>query len=225
MEMITYNKEVKGSKMISFDKRFAEIHAKIQKDTDLVETLFELEQEKKGEVVEAGEDKRTYFPAGRIVNNIYLGVDLNKWHTIQFPRIMANMRLIYEASQGRADIPKVYALLAPKEEYKWYDCVGIVSEDFSKGNRLIVGEVCMELNNPLFDLLTSVFRGCDYDDIFHSTFTVGKQIKHTSTEIQILRTPIADLDHIRHRSTEYEEKYADYIKQYKSDRRFRIYKR
>lgn len=205
MEMITYNKEVKGSKMISFDERFAEIHAEIQKDIDLVETLFELEQKNRWEVVESGEDKRIYFPIDKVVNNIYLGVDLYKWHTIKFPEIMANMRLIYEASEGNADIPKVYTPLAPSEECKWYDCIGIVSEDFSKGNQLIVKEECTEFDNPFFDLLTSVFMGCDNDDICHSTFTVGKQIKPTSTEIQVLRTPIADLDHIGHRATKYEK--------------------
>src|SRR3989344_318316 len=120
-----------------FDDKYAEMHTRIKEDKNLVRRLFEISQtkgliwpwSKKGI-----EDSITYFPVGKI-GDLYVGIDMNATHNIlRFPRILANMRLVYEVSQGEADLSQVYAKLDDLTTDFRKGC-GIVSEDMTSGNK------------------------------------------------------------------------------------------
>ncbi|MCK5026411.1 MAG: hypothetical protein KAS15_07465 [Nanoarchaeota archaeon] len=198
--------------MILFDDKYAEIHTKIQENSELVRNIYEIAEKKglrtKGAVVdiETGtkRPRKVYFPCGKI-EDIYLGLDLINNHVrFSFYVILANMRLIYEKSKGKADLSRVYALLD--------DELGIVSEDMSSGGLDYVDD-----GSNILDPVLNLLYVDDFGS-YNATFEIRKTGEPT-------RRPIVDLDHLELKK-EYSEQWLKYGSQYMDDNKiFRIHKR
>ncbi len=221
--------------MMPFDEKYSEIHARIQEDRDLVRILFGLAREKgiinpfDGKVKDGNLIKPpTYFPCGSI-EGICLGLNLNSDHVLlNFPRILANMRLVYEVSEGKADLSKVCALLV-SDEKESYSEIGLVSEDMSCDGRYGVTDLAginyesRDLNwlwNIFDEGMDGIYRTCFH--VFDPNTPVAKGIGSLSELRKPIRTPIVDLDHLSQISPKYLELHKQYCQQYETDTRFRI---
>ena len=159
-------------------------------------------------MIEKGEQR--YFPCNRFKYKeeiIHVGLDLDKYHNeYEFHEILAKMRLIYEASNGKADLLQVYAQLDGK--------IGIVSEDMSSGGKNQVWK--HNFLGELDESLLLVFDEKDEEELCRSTFSVRDKNYN-------FRYPIVDLNHLHEIRPEWQDKYKAYVKQYKNDERFRIH--
>ena len=205
--------------MIPFDEKYGEIHARIQEDRDLVRRIYDLARQMglrdKNKRVDLGPNivgpQQVYFQIGE-AGGIPIGLDMNENHAPIFHQILAKMRLIYDLSEGTADLLSVYAVLDGR--------AGIVSEDVTCGDsHIIIPFTHISNVNPViqtifFDRTLSV----EDTDLSLSTFKVYLENKLRG----LIRYPIVDLDHLSYIKPEYVELFGQYTRQYQDDQRFRI---
>lgn len=192
-----------------FDLKYERIHKKLQDNSRLVREIYGLARE---EGLKDSKQEQIYFPCGSFEFGkeiMHIGLDLDDFHNhIVFPNILAKMRLIYEVSNGEADLSKVYAQLDNK--------IGIISEDVSCGGRdRVQGHSYLkEPDKSLLEIF--IFKGNE-EELARSRFLVydnkGNKVRY----------PIIDLDHLRKLKPKWRKKYNEYWKQYRSDNRFRIH--
>ncbi len=201
-----------------FDSKYERIHKELQENSRLVREIYSLERKKS---LGNDETERVYFPCGSFEfekKTIHIRLSLDWFHNhIVFPQILANMRLIYEVSNGKADLSKVYAQLDDK--------LGIVSEDVSCGGRYPVEDDVFfeELDKSLLEIF--IFKGNE-KELEESTSLVRDNKGNK------IRCPIIDLDDLgssyyfkSNIKPKWRKKYYKYRKQYQSDDRFRIHEK
>jgi len=196
-----------------FDSKYERIHKELQENSKLVKEIYNLARE---EGLEDSKEEQRYFPCGSFKfgkETIYIGLDLDWFHNhIVFPQILANMGLIYEVSNGKADLSRLYAQLDDK--------IGIVSEDVSCGGRDKVQGHSFLKDPDKYLLEIFIFKGNE-DELARSRFLVRDNKGNK------VRYPIIDLDHLRRKNlkSKWRKKYDKYRNQYRSDDKFRIHEK
>ncbi len=197
-----------------FDSKYERIHKKLQDNSGLVREIYGLARE---EGLKDSKEEQIYFPCGSFEfgeEATHIGLDLDRSHNdVYFPHILANMRLIYEVSNGKADLSKVYAQLD--------DEIGVVSEDVSCGGKYKVWDRAFfkELDKSLSEIF--IFSEGNEEELEKSTFSVS------DNKGNHIRYPIIDLDHLGHfdLKPKWLKRHKEYREQYYSDDRFRIHEK
>ena len=187
--------------MQDFDSLYAGIHQSLRENVELVRGIYQVARS--SQVVDRGLSRRLYFSCG-IHGGIHLGVDLSSRH--KFADIIAKMRLLYELTDGGANLLRVYARLDGMK--------GIVSEDLSCGGKRKLNDRIFGHGKRVLGYLQLVFDGDNREEFSKTTFTVWKG------EYEAFYV-IADLDHLFVRP-ELRELYETYKEQYETDTRFLI---
>jgi hypothetical protein len=156
--------------MNDFNAKLASIHREIQQDTGLVRRIYEIA----GREGLKSKYDTTYFPV-ETFNEIPLGLDLNNRHTKYVFEILAKMRIIYDVSEGNADLLCVYASLDNN--------IGILSEDADVKSYFVDSTPLKKLNPILAEIFVD-----PPSELEKTTFWVEGKVT--------LRTPIVDLDHV-----------------------------
>lgn len=208
--------------MKSFDDLYEERHKIIRADSDLVRRLFTFSQSKgiidhvKG--VKDGQIVRnqTYFPIGNIAD-LSIGIDLHRDHNLLYSSlILANMRLVYEVSQGSVDLSRVFLKLNDLDTISG-DASGIVTEDVTCNGKNKVLSFSYNVSDDIQEVLYRIFDE-DYEAIHRAVFPVVDQNNRPVREV------VGDLDHLRKVRPKYQDRCKSYIEQYESDSRFMISK-
>ena len=189
--------------MESFDEKYARIHREIQQNKKLVSAAYKL-------AIKQGWDIKNFYHPFELLNDVHLGLDLGDYHNqVYFHEILAKMRLIYEVSNGQADLSQVYVQLE--------DQLGIISEDMSCGKKYDVADMGWDefSDNASRVLIETIFAPDTDHEAFERTMFVVRQGN------KIIRTPIVDLDHVEVHQ-EYRQRYKEYCEQYQKDKRFII---
>lgn len=197
--------------MIPFNDKYAEIHVEIQENADLVRRIYSLAKEK-GLIRKKDEYHQIYFPCGSI-DDLFLGLDVSEIHNYFFSKILAKMRLLYEVSEGTADLPKVYAQLDVGTKGLG---IGIVSEDMSQNGKFEIVEATKSVDSCVPEVFSKNEPPRLDLEIVRTTFQVRPKGQFP------IRFPIVDLDHVDVRQ-KYQELFVKYSEQYKTDERFRIH--
>jgi hypothetical protein len=165
--------------MQDFIDKYREIHNKINEDKGLVAKLFE--------TVSANKFHQEYLSTGLEINGIPIGLDSNITHVLKYKVILARMRLLYECTDGTADLLKVYALLQVEKGNKKYD-MGIVSEDLTDNEKNTV----LGWSDETAEVVKKLFYSKDHElDLGRIQF----QVFDNSTG-KLIREPFVDLDHV-----------------------------
>lgn len=184
--------------MVPFDDRFHEMHEQIQKNKSLVSRVFALSES--FDSLRMDEIKR-YYPI-ETTEPFHLGLDHSGNHCRFYEEILSKMRILYEESDGKIDLPKVYFLLENRR--------GILSEDLTGNDYYrLTDRTEFNLLNPV---LGKVFQSNKLD------------LEKTTFQIEgwnYLRNPVIDLDHVKVKP-EYEKVLNIYTQHYKNKNNFLI---
>lgn len=203
-----------------FDRKYGEIHARIQADTDLVRRMFALARKEGLKDKKKVAPEKLYCPMGK-VGDLYVGLDLNQKHAGRFNAIVAFMRLFYELSGGKSDILRAYAVLDDGSG-KVRSGLGVVSEDLTYGGAYNLMDIAPSW---LLDPLVGRISAPDSEwQLRATTFEIWPRSEGDVFfgQKEFTRLVIADLDHILC-SEECWDKYSEYRRQYLNDERFRIH--
>jgi hypothetical protein len=198
--------------MISFDEKYGEIHRKLIIDKETIRKLYTAAGKNKeidvrayfiradSELLRTNEDL-DYFSCTEWAG-IFLGLDLDQVHGETFEGMVASMRLVYEETDGAADLPQVYALLDRR--------FGIVCEDMSRSGEYTVKGYCEDY----LPVLDKIFRKHPFRTQ-KITFTVLNEEK-------VIRRPLVNFNRVEV-AARYNKRYDRYSRQYGTDERFRIH--
>ena len=103
---------------LDFDSQYLRLHQQIQADRGLVSAIYRIAR------TSVYSETCRYVHAG-MSGEMPIGLDLSEDHVTSFGMTVAKMRLLYELSNGKADLLRVYARLEGK--------LWIVSEDVFHG--------------------------------------------------------------------------------------------
>jgi len=157
---------------VPFLEKYGGLHAKIQQDVELVKGIYRFAEDRK--------DEKGYHPTGLRFEEIPLGL-MVKRYDFSYTQRFASMHLLYDLTEGKIDLSKLFLFLDNK--------LGFVSEDMSQNGRLTVEERCDYANLP--EIIRTVYGG---------NSEVGKrgEIERTTFAVrdgrEIVRTPVVDVE-------------------------------